>query len=85
MTDLTNEVTEGRAVVAGAPKSNPYIWSSPAWLGWEAGYALRGLSGVKSARMSRGFSVRVETRHNTTIRVAFDGKKLDKVTIDRRD
>ena len=41
---------------------NPYLWSSPNWMVWEAMNRLEA-EGVRvvSARMSRGYTVRVTT------------------------
>lgn len=75
-TDLTKEAQEGRSVVAGAAKANPYLFSSPCWMAWEAGYELRGMSDIISVHSSRGYSVRVATREGGAFRIRFEGKKL---------
>jgi hypothetical protein len=79
-TDLTNECKEG--YVAGISKC-PYLHSSPSWLAWQAGQRLVGMSSIKRARMSRGYSVRVETVGGSTLIVSFGRHDLSAVTINR--
>jgi len=56
---------------------NPYIWSSNAWLMWEAGrvWVMSGRSEPMMARKSRGYTARVNTHANEWI-VKFTGDAL---------
>ncbi len=81
MTDLLKEVLEGYAALPRT--TNPYLYSSPAYLGFRAGQALVGFSIPKKARMSRGYSVRVETGGGNIITVKFSGESLRIVDIVR--
>jgi hypothetical protein len=59
---------------------NPYLHSSPAWMGWEAGAALGRAAYTKpiKATMSRGYSVNVWTAANR-FRVTFDSTFIPRV------
>ncbi len=56
---------------------NPYIWSSNAWLMWEAGRAwvMTGRCEPMMARKSRGYTARVNTYANEWV-IKFTGDTL---------
>ena len=71
MTNITTECQAGYdahdlySTRDGAPK-NPHLFSSPSWLAYCAGEQMffKGVSRPTKAKMSRGFSVRIETNDN---------------------
>ncbi len=80
-TDLTEEVRAGTK--ADAWTKNPYLFSSDAWLGFEAGRRINGMSTVRRAWKSRGHRVKAETTGGSTVTVTFRSKLLDIATVDR--
>lgn len=85
-TDLTTECKAGyeQGFTANGFADNPYLFSSDCWLAFIAGQKLAGISGVKSCRKSRGYSVKViSTSGVGAYRVIFAGKRLDDILIIR--
>ena len=78
--DLTPEAAAGFNAIDADPSA---LFSSPAWLAFRAGQAVRnaGFPGIKSAAMSRGYSVRVTGSDGRAVIVAFAGDDLDALTI----
>jgi hypothetical protein len=82
-TDITKECKEGQAARTGMNVDVPYLHSSAAWMGYRAGQQIRGMSGVRKCRMSRGYSVRIETTGGSLIIVKFEGNDLGIITMER--
>lgn len=59
---------------------NPHLQSSPMWYAFEAGRALAPMSDIKKCKMSRGYSVRVETAASIFIVSFGNGLESPKVT-----
>lgn len=72
---LREDACAGYAAQPG--EANPHLWSSPAWLAFEAGRAVNasGLLAVVGARMGRGYSVTVRTTVSD-YRIRFVGTEL---------
>lgn len=70
----------------GASGVNRYLWSSPAWLAYEAGRNIKrmGLSAPSRARIGRGYSVRIKPCGDPGRRVVFnrDSLALSHIEID---
>jgi hypothetical protein len=79
-TNLTTECIEGYNSQGNAV---PYLFSSPAWLGFCAGRAITGMSGVRSAHMSRGYSVAIVTTAGARVTVKFSGEGLNTAVVTR--
>jgi hypothetical protein len=81
---MTNNISEAAGAGYHADAPNPHIWSSPSWLAFQAGRALHrhGASAPVTARMSRGFSIRVRTSGQTDFVVKF-GPDLLCTTVER--
>jgi hypothetical protein len=58
---------------------NPHLWSSDAWLAFEAGAQARrlGLAECVRARKSRGYSVRFKPAGGSGVRLVFDTNTLE--------
>ena len=72
-TDLTQEAQDGQKPFTSP---NPHMFSSPAWLGWQAGAAMRGHFKIVKAAQSFGYSVRGTTESGIYL-VRFNSKKLE--------
>lgn len=81
MTDISEAA--GAGYHSDAP--NPHLWSSSMWLAFQAGRALarKGVSSPVSARVSRGYSVRVHTGGGNDFIVKFAGDQLATSTVER--
>lgn len=65
-------------------ETNPHLCSSPMWFAHQAGCAIsrHGVTKPVKARMSKGYSVRVETVAGAEFRVTFS-KDLNTTTVER--
>ena len=79
--NLTEECRKGYDAAADA--TPPYLFSSDSWMAWWAGYKIRGMSGIRACRKSRGHSVRIETAAGSVVIVRFSGSHLELVTVER--
>jgi hypothetical protein len=81
--DLTDAMLEGWN--ASDPQiDNPYLWSSPSWLAFDAGAAFYKLGTSKpvKCKASRGYTLRVYSAVNEWI--AKPGRNLDGWQFDRK-
>lgn len=82
-TNLTKEAIAGQtadriARRTGAPATvNPHLFSSPVWLGYEAGREFGETSIITKASTSRGYSVKIELYSGHGYLVMFRGTQLD--------
>jgi hypothetical protein len=76
-TIVTEEALAGQNIPGEQPEpTNPHLYSSAAWMAWEAGRAIRGRSSIHRAWMGRGYSVRIVTVGQADITVQFRGSPL---------
>lgn len=85
-TDLTDEAQAGQKAARGVniPTLPPYMFSSPAWLGYMAGTWLAPYSDVVNATAGRGYSVNATTACSGEFLVSFSGKELETVEVERK-
>lgn len=85
-TDLTDEAQAGQKAARGVnlPALPPYMFSSPAWLGYMAGTWVAEHSDVVNATAGRGYSVNVLIAGSEALIVSFSGKDLETVRIERK-
>ena len=89
-TNLTQECIDGyknadQTDWRDTAPANPFIWSSAAWMAFEAGEAL-GRHGVTAPRMaskSRGYSVKIRTQGGADYLYRLHGDDLDIVELTR--
>lgn len=80
---LTDDAQAGQRAARNNVAIVPRLYSSPAWMAFMAGKQLSEASEILRARMSRGYSVKLETASNTYI-VHFDKRDLHKITVERK-
>lgn len=80
-TDLTEACRAGQT--AGAQAKCPHLFSSDNDLAFRAGQKIAGMSDVRTCFKSRGYSVRIQTKGGSTMKVLFSGEMLDTLTVDR--
>jgi len=78
--DVTHAFLEGKT----KSQTNPYQYSSPSWMGYEAGRAMRHIPEAHICKMSLGYSVRVKTRKGGVYVVKFSGDKWQNVTVEQK-